>query len=72
VKVCIEISRDDKGLFTAVCPALPGCVSRGRTCEEAVTKIDEAIRGYVAALGNFVPDRLDHEVVKAPQGVEVS
>jgi len=29
---------------------LPGCVSQGRTREEAVTNIKEAIEGYVMVL----------------------
>lgn len=32
------------------CPSLPGCVSQGRTREEAIANIKEAISGYVAAL----------------------
>jgi len=32
------------------CPSLPGCISQGRTREEAVANIQEAIRGYIAAL----------------------
>ena len=65
MKVCIEVKRDEKGWYTAVCPGLPGCLSRGQTCKEAVLKIDDAIRGYVAAIGNFVPDSIDHEQVDA-------
>lgn len=34
----------------AECPSLPGCLSQGKTKEEAVTNIREAIRGYIAAL----------------------
>jgi len=32
------------------CPSLPGCLSQGKTREEAIQNIREAIRGYVAAL----------------------
>jgi predicted RNase H-like HicB family nuclease len=32
------------------CPSLPGCISQGKTREEAIQNIKEAIRGYVAAL----------------------
>ncbi|MGD0664063.1 MAG: type II toxin-antitoxin system HicB family antitoxin, partial [Syntrophorhabdales bacterium] len=32
------------------CPSLPGCVSQGRTKEQAISNIKEAIKGYVAAL----------------------
>jgi predicted RNase H-like HicB family nuclease len=32
------------------CPSLPGCVSQGRTRDEAIANIKEAIEGYIAAL----------------------
>ena len=32
------------------CPSLPGCVSQGKTKEEAITNIREAIEGYIATL----------------------
>lgn len=34
----------------AECPSLPGCISQGKTKEEALENIKEAIRGYIAAL----------------------
>jgi predicted RNase H-like HicB family nuclease len=34
----------------AECPSLPGCVSQGKTREEAISNIREAIQGYIAAL----------------------
>ena len=45
--------------WVAECPSLPGCVSQGKTKEEAAQNIKEAIRGYVAALeedGLAVPE----------------
>jgi len=36
--------------WVAECPSLPGCVSQGRTREEAIQNIREAIQGYIAAL----------------------
>ena len=36
--------------FVAECPSLPGCISQGKTREEAISNIREAIQGYVAAL----------------------
>jgi len=36
--------------WVAECPSLPGCISQGKTKEEAVVNIREAIQGYVAAL----------------------
>lgn len=36
--------------WVAECPSLPGCVSQGKTKQEAITNIREAIEGYIAAL----------------------
>jgi predicted RNase H-like HicB family nuclease len=36
--------------WVAECPSLPGCISQGRSKEEAVINIKEAIEGYVKAL----------------------
>ncbi len=36
--------------FIAECPSLPGCISQGKTREEAIANIKEAIAGYIAAL----------------------
>ncbi len=36
--------------WVAECPSLPGCVSQGKTKQEAIANIREAIKGYVAAL----------------------
>jgi len=38
------------GYFVVECPSLPGCVSQGKTREEAIENIKEAIEGYIAAL----------------------
>jgi predicted RNase H-like HicB family nuclease len=40
----------EDGYWVVECPSLPGCISQGRTREEAVANIQEAIRGYIAAL----------------------
>lgn len=40
----------EDGYFVAECPSLPGCISQGKTQEEAVANIKEAIQAYIAAL----------------------
>jgi predicted RNase H-like HicB family nuclease len=42
--------RGEDGFWVAECPSLPGCVSQGKTREEAIQNIRDAIQGYVAAL----------------------
>ena len=65
MKLCIRIIRNERGEYLAACPSLPGCTSRVTTREEATDRLDEAIRGYIAAVNNFVPDRVEHQVVEA-------
>ncbi len=45
VKIVLEPSED--GGYTAIVPALPGCVSEGNTREEALKNIREAIELYL-------------------------
>lgn len=40
----------EDGYWVVECPTLPGCISQGRSKEEAIANIVEAIRGYTAAL----------------------
>ena len=40
----------EDGYFVAECPSLPGCISQGKTREEAIANIKEAIQGYITAL----------------------
>jgi predicted RNase H-like HicB family nuclease len=40
----------EDGYWVVECPTLPVCISQGRSKEEAIANIVEAIRGYIAAL----------------------
>jgi predicted RNase H-like HicB family nuclease len=40
----VTIERDEDGVWVAQCPAIPGCVSQGRTKDESLENIKEAIR----------------------------
>jgi len=44
------VFKGEDGHWVAECLSLPGCVSQGRTREEAVSNIREAIRIYIAVL----------------------
>lgn len=44
MKFIVTIVRDEDGVFVAECPAIPGCVSQGKTEAEAEANIREAIR----------------------------
>lgn len=40
----VTIDRDEDGAWVVECPSIPGCVSQGRTKEEALENIKDAIR----------------------------
>lgn len=46
----VVIYPGEDNYWVAECPSLPGCVSQGRTKQEALENIKDAIRVYVAAL----------------------
>jgi predicted RNase H-like HicB family nuclease len=50
MKFRVLIEPDEDGVFVAACSTLPGCVSQGNTCDEALTNIKDAIAGYLASL----------------------
>lgn len=45
----VTLKKDDEGWIVAECPALPGCVSQGKTEQEALTNIKEAITAWLWA-----------------------
>ena len=46
----VVIYPGEDGYWVAECPSLPGCISQGKSKEEAIANIKEAIQGYIAAL----------------------
>ena len=44
MKFIITIEQDEDGMFIVECPAIPGCVSQGRTEQEALENIEDAIK----------------------------
>ena len=39
----VTLDRDEDGIWVVECPSIPGCVSQGKTREEALENIKEAI-----------------------------
>lgn len=50
MKYRVNIAQDEDGMFVAEAPALPGCLSQGKTRSEALSNIQEAIQGYLESL----------------------
>ena len=44
MKFLVVIERDEDGMYIVECPTVPGCVSQGKTEEEAIDNIKEAIK----------------------------
>jgi predicted RNase H-like HicB family nuclease len=41
----VVIEQDEDGVYVVECPSLPGCISQGKTRDEAVANIKDAIEG---------------------------
>ena len=44
MKFKTTIDRDEDGIWIVECPSTPGCVSQGKTKDEAIENIKDAIR----------------------------
>ncbi len=67
MKFRILIEQDEDGAFVAECPSLPGCISQGKTREDALKNIKDAMAGYLHSLkkhGEPVPYPVTEEVVE--------
>ena len=63
----ILIEQDEDGMFVAECPSLPGCVSQGKSRKEAVSNIQDAIRGYSESLKKHnepIPPSIEEEIIE--------
>jgi predicted RNase H-like HicB family nuclease len=50
MKLRVVIEKDEAGYFVAEVPALPGCLSQGKTKKEALENIKEAIEGWLEVM----------------------
>ncbi len=67
MKFRVVVEQDEDGAYVAVCTSLPGCISQGRTREDALANVKDAIKGYLASLkkhGEPVPPSIMEEIVE--------
>jgi predicted RNase H-like HicB family nuclease len=67
MKFRIYIEEDEDGIFVIECPSLPGCISQGKTREEALINIQDAIKGYLESLKKHdepIPSSIDEEIIE--------
>ena len=63
----VLIEQDEDGVYVAEVPALPGCISQGKTRSEAIDNVKEAISGYLESLKAHdepIPPSITEEVVE--------
>jgi antitoxin HicB len=54
----VLLRKEEDGTYTVIVPSLPGCLTFGRTVEEASEMAKEAIEGFIACIierGEEVP-----------------
>jgi len=44
MKFIVTIDRDEDGMFIVECSSIPGCISQGKTEQEAIENIKDAIK----------------------------
>lgn len=59
----VVIERGEDGYFSARCPVLKSCWSQGRTREEALANIREAIELYLEPSPADIEAAANHEVL---------
>jgi len=50
MKLHVIIEQDEAGYYVAEVPALPGCLSQGKSQEEALANVKEAIAGWLETM----------------------
>lgn len=61
MKYRVKIEQTDEG-YAVWCPGLPGCWSQGRTEEEALENIKDAIETYLATVEELTRDKETRQV----------
>jgi predicted RNase H-like HicB family nuclease len=64
MKVRVILEPSDEGGYTALVPALPGCISEGDTRQDALENIEEAIKLYLESVDDDLSHSPDAEIVE--------
>ena len=63
MKLKVVLERGDDGYIVASVPTLPGCHSQGKTKEEVIENIREAIALYLAPFPKELKSTKKHQVL---------
>ena len=55
----VTLEQDEDGYVVASCPSLPGCHTQGRTEEEVLARIREAIVAYLLTLNDLAREEAE-------------
>ena len=67
MKLLVTLETDETGMIVAECPAIPGCVTQGRTEAEAMENVREAIAGCLETrAANDMPLTISVREVEVP------
>lgn len=68
MKYRIFIEQDEDEIFVAECPSLPGCISQGKSRNEVLENVQDAIKGYLESLRKH--DETIPFVISAKAGIQ--
>ena len=67
MRLIVTLPKDDTGMFIVECPAVPGCVSQGKTRKEALANITEAVHACLESrAANGLPLTVETEEIEVP------
>ena len=61
MRFTVVMEKDEDGIYVVKVPALPGCISDGRTVEEAMSNRREAVRGFIDDM-NADREAIPHDI----------
>jgi len=67
MKYRVFVEQDEDGVFVAEVPSLPGCISQGKTYNEALENIRDAVTGYLESLkkhGEPIPPPIVEAIIE--------
>lgn len=64
MEIRVRLEKDEDGVWVATCPSLPGCISQGKTQEESLKNIKNAVRLHIRSLAEDGLPIFEHKGIK--------
>jgi predicted RNase H-like HicB family nuclease len=63
----VQLWQDEDGVWIVECPSIPGCVSQGKSIDEALKNITDAIQGCLEVRRELgLPETVEVRTVQVP------